>query len=355
MKKTLVALAALATVGAAFAQSSVTLYGRIDASLVGTKATATSVANVKTTTADTGVNLGSGASTGSRWGLKGSEDLGGGLKVNFQLENGFDSSTGALAAIIAPAAVPPMFGRVSTVGVSGGFGSIDFGRTYTPYDNVLSVGDPHNYSNFGGINAAYTKGIHADVARQSNAINYNTPDMGGLAAQVMYAFGENAAATGSPSQSHYVGFNTTYKNGPIAAGFAYEKLDTIPGAGLRTDAWTLTASYDLGVARIGGGYERAKQKGLAAGLNGTDKGWHLGVSVPLGAASLQASYGRESTNGFAVAAANSESRGGGVYISYPLSKRTALYAGYLTTKTDFKTVTTGTSSRTYAGGMVHNF
>ena len=339
MKKTLVAIAALAVVGAASAQSSVTLYGRIDAGLGDSKTTTTTAAGVSTT-APHSVTMNSGNATSSRWGMRGSEDLGGGLKANFRLESAISADTGVGVA---------GFTRTSTLGLSGGFGSVELGRQFTAYDNSLSYADPAGYGNFGGIGLAYAAGIHADGARQNNSINYFTPAMGPFAAQVTYAFQENVTA--ASNQSKYWGFNTTYGQGPLKVSFGYEALDIIPGAGLTTDAWALAASYNLGVANIGFGLEQAKQKGLAA--NGKDRGWNIGASVPVGPATLQASYGREKTTG--LGAANSETKGGGLYVSYALSKRTSVYGGWATVKTDTVNSLVGSKTSKWGTGMIHNF
>ena len=109
MKKSLIALAVLAASGAAMAQSSVTLYGRVDASIGSTKDT---VSGVSTTKLFNGSDVGL---TGSRWGMKGSEDLGGGLMANFVLENRFNVDDGTTAG---------QFLGDAYVGLSGGFGAV---------------------------------------------------------------------------------------------------------------------------------------------------------------------------------------------------------------------------------------
>ncbi len=147
MKKTLVAIAALAAFGAASAQSSVTLYGRIDASIGSVKTTAGGV-----TIADPGVQIRSGAHTGSRWGLKGSEDLGGGLKANFVLEQGFNIDSGTFADATR------QFSRQAFVGLSGGFGSLNIGRQYDITDNMYGMYDPTGYSGYSAMGYAFNVG-----------------------------------------------------------------------------------------------------------------------------------------------------------------------------------------------------
>lgn len=123
MKKSLIALAVLAASGAAMAQSSVTLYGIADV-WVG-RTSVTTAAGVKTNTSV----LQSGGLGGSRLGFKGTEDLGGGLKAVFALEQGVAVDTGAGGT----------FNRQSYVGLAGGFGQVTFGNTWTAMDDVLGA------------------------------------------------------------------------------------------------------------------------------------------------------------------------------------------------------------------------
>ncbi len=123
MKKSLIALAVLAVAGAASAQSSVQLYGIADVWVGGIKATGTKAQTV----------VESGGVSGSRWGVKGSEDLGGGLKAIFTLEQGFAIDTGAAAT---------GFNREASVGVAGNFGEVKLGKVWTAYDDVQAASNP---------------------------------------------------------------------------------------------------------------------------------------------------------------------------------------------------------------------
>ena len=116
MKKTLIALAVLAASGAVMAQSSVTLYGIADIVVHKDKGES--------------ARMTSGGVSTSRWGIKGSEDLGGGLNATFQFEQGIDLTTGALKNSDAP------FDRQANVGLNGGFGTLKFGKVWNPYDDV---------------------------------------------------------------------------------------------------------------------------------------------------------------------------------------------------------------------------
>ena len=148
MKKTLVALAALATVGATFAQSTVTLYGKIDWEVVSKSAHAAGAATV-----NPGLQVNSAGLSGSRWGMKGSEDLGGGMSAIFDLQGGFNVDNGTTAqcgggSVVNLAAcggagpngttgASRIFGRQAYAGLKGGFGQVTVGRQYAPYDNAF--------------------------------------------------------------------------------------------------------------------------------------------------------------------------------------------------------------------------
>ena len=127
------ALAALAVVGAASAQSGATIYGKMDMSLSNRSEKATTAGVTTKTKNNVGPEINSGAQNGSRWGLKGTEDLGGGMKADFLLESGITADAGG--GITG-------FNRTSKVGLSGGFGAITLGTQYSPYDSTLSGYDP---------------------------------------------------------------------------------------------------------------------------------------------------------------------------------------------------------------------
>jgi predicted porin len=161
MKKTLVALAALATVGAAFAQSTVTLYGKIDWEIQ--NLSGHTVAGVSK---NPGLRVQSAGLNGSRFGMKGSEDLGGGMSAIFDLQAGINVDTGQLAqcgaanvvsvsacssvtgaaGAVTTAQAPRVFGRQAFAGLKGGWGQLTAGRQYAPYDNAFGVLDAQGYT-----------------------------------------------------------------------------------------------------------------------------------------------------------------------------------------------------------------
>src|SRR5689334_25129546 len=182
MKKSLLALAAMgAFAGVAHAQSSVTLYGIIDEGFNYTS-------NVQTA-AGAGrsgqhlYNLSSGVLQGSRWGLRGTEDLGGGLKAVFVLESGFDVNSGKSGQGGA------LFGRQAYVGLSSQFGTVTLGRQYdsvVDYVGPLEAGDQ-----WGGYIAAHPGDIDNfnNAYRTNNTVKYTSADYGGLKFGGTYSFG----------------------------------------------------------------------------------------------------------------------------------------------------------------------
>jgi predicted porin len=223
MKKTLLATAVLGSLSlGAHAQSSVTLYGVIDAGI-------SYVNNAKTATGghDSLVKYDDGVAQGSRWGLRGTEDLGGGLKALFVLESGFNSGTGALGQGGA------MFGRQAYVGLSqNGVGSLTFGRQYSFSTDYLGG----NYST-GGQTVAGNYAYHINdidqltSSRINNSVKFSSANFSGLTFGALYGFSNQAGAfAGAPAvgttagSSRTYSFGANYANGPIGIGAAYTDI-----------------------------------------------------------------------------------------------------------------------------------
>ena len=209
MKKTFLALAALGTfTSVAQAQSSVTLYGIVDEGL-------NAVSNVQTAPGQGGRQyaLVSGVMQGSRWGLKGAEDLGGGLQAVFTLENGFDLNTGAFGQGGAE------FGRQAYVGLSSAqYGSLTLGRQY---DAVVDLVGPLNAGDqWEGGYAAHPGDLDNfnNSVRVNNAIKYTSVNYGGLTFEGLYGLGGKA---GSFSQNQVYSFGMGYSQGPLNLALAY--------------------------------------------------------------------------------------------------------------------------------------
>ena len=273
MKKlTLVAGAVLALVSttSAMAQSSVTLYGIVDAAVTYT--------TKQVGGSRTGIDAGQLAT--SRWGMRGTEDLGGGLKANFVLESTIANDTGAgggafggnttTAGVVAGATAanggtsPSLFDRQATVGISGDFGAITLGRQNTVVVDAIALAEPSSFAQAGNNpNVAYsllnsgalygTFGSNAGGAafRQNNSIRYATPVMSGFGGALMYGFGEQA---GNSSANSYAGISGFFSNGASGVSLGYAKLNnradnqklTMFGGGAKyavTSGLTLRATY----------------------------------------------------------------------------------------------------------------
>lgn len=343
MKKSLIALAVLAASGAAMAQSSVTLYGIADAFVGSSK---TEVGNApsqrQTTLSTSGVN-------GSRWGLKGSEDLGGGMKAIFTLESGFNLDTGAQKT---PGS---LFDRQAYVGLQSGFGTVSVGRQYSAYDNLHGATN-HNYDAFtfnaasgpnGGVAA---NGMQDYTSRVSNSVAYASPSFSGFSGAVVYGLGENknTAANVNGDATDNASFHIKYANGPILVGYAYqqEKLAAVGGVQDKNKYNLVGGSYDFGMAKVTGSYNTAKNNIFK------DKEGQVGVSVPFGAAAVSVGYVRSKSEGLGV---ERTGKGYSILGTYAVSKRTGLYAGAQNTKAYVLNSAAETETTTYGLGVRHSF
>ena len=338
MKKTLVALAALAAVGAVSAQS-VTLYGKIDTSLV-----FTDTAGVSTT------SLNAGSLSGSRWGMTGTEDLGGGLRAVFTLEGGMDTSTAEVGQSTA-GMNPKIFGRQAFVGVSGNLGTLTVGRQYTPTDKVFGI-DAAGAAGVAGGGAMYatfcSNYANIDskcVGRQDNSINYSLPAMGGVVGNVMMGLDESS--TTIQQAQKLVGVHVGYSAGPLALTFASDTI-TATNAAKSDTGWLVGGNYDLGAAKLSlifaGGTSTADT---------VDSGWALGAGIPMGATTIAVAYAREASKASGASAEAVTTAWGGNVI-YNLSKRTNVYASY-TNKEDTSAANVNVKLSVLGVGMRHDF
>ena len=255
--------------GAAHAQSSVTLYGLIDAGVAYTS-------NVNTSTAiKAGTNAGgseyqmiSGLLSTSRWGVRGSEDLGGGLHAVFQLENGFTVNNGAFKNSVA-GNVPDLFGRQAWVGLtSDQYGSVTLGRQY---DFIVDYIQPQSATGVGwGGNLAAHPFDNDDMdnsMRLNNSIKFSSASFGGVKVGAMYAF-SNAAGESGNDNAYSLGAN--YSMGPVTLGAGYVQVNrstnptylnttgavsTTDNDGISTGGkmqiWGAAGQYKFGNAQVG--------------------------------------------------------------------------------------------------------
>jgi predicted porin len=299
MKKSLIAIAALAATGA-FAQSSVTLYGVADLSLAKASGVSTQLSGNGT------LNNG-----GSRFGLRGTEDLGGGLKANFNFEAGVNAETGATDA--------STFQRAAWAELAGNFGSVRLGRTLTPSFYGVTAWELTGAANYSVVASQFS--VAGSGSRNNSQISYSTPNMSGFSGTLGFI---TKPDNGGNSK---VDANLIYANGPLAVALSYNKVQTLE------KNWALGANYNFGAFKIAGSFQDP------AGLG---KGFTLGGSTNLGAFALTLDIARDThfkdTNTLLEA-------------KYALSKRTFVYGAYLR---DGKGKTVS-SSNIYGVGVRHNF
>ena len=330
MNKSLIALAALATLaasGAAFAQSTVTMYGRIDNSVGTLKELGKSSQNKMFYGGTAGL-------TTPRLGFRGTEDLGGGLKANFQFEQRIDTTTGALE--------DPSFKGAALLGLSGGFGTVRAGRMTTQLDDVRALSYANNVfdSAFSPADNGVFKSGGDYAKRHNSQIRYELPAMGGIYGGVSYAF-EQTAAKGDTM----TGFMVGYKAGPLNVALGYQDEKT------KSKYTGVAGSYDFGMASVSGGFNT--RSGSTTAL-GKDNEMTIGVNVPVGTA-INVSVGYATSKTKVNGATTLKSDGLGLVATYALSKRTKLYVGYRNHSIKNAAGVKTTDTTIYAVGARHDF
>lgn len=298
MKKSLLSLSLLCAVGAAQAQTSLTVYGIADIGLVreyGRLAPAVT-------------KLDSGLQSGSRLGFKGSEDLGGGMKALFVLETGLQIDAGGFAQ------GGLAFARQSYVGIENGYGTLTLGRQNQSQFVALDSIDPFG-TGLAGTSTnlfSFPKGI-----RNDNMIMYASPTFGGFSGELQYAFGE---APGNTSSGRNIGGAFGYAAGPLQVKLSYEKENFLFSPTGDSNRMTmLSGGYDFTVAQLALAYQTAKNNSTMDATNTL-----IGVTVPFGANAVMASYIRHKDRTSLGQNANQIALG----YTYSLSKRTNLYSSY---------------------------
>ena len=373
MKKlTFAAAAALSLVSAStMAQSTVTLYGLIDAALTyTTKQPAGSVTRVD-----------AGQLATSRWGIRGSEDLGGGMKAFFNLESTLINDDGrsglGFGGGTAGGTTVSLFDRASLVGLSGDFGSVSVGRQNILGVDSIGLADPIGLShpgsgnpnvafsalNQGSIYNGFGTNGGGAALRQNNSIRYLTPVFGNaFGGALMYGAGEQA---GNASKNSYQGISGYYRSGNSGAALAYAKLKNAADSDTLT-LWGGGVKYEINsMFTVKGTYAQNKQalsnrKIAVAGL-GVDY-----VVTP--ALTMTAAYYKTKSTGRVQTVDTQDGKSEQFYLigKYALSKRTALYSTYTHAKagsaaaTDTELAPTLTNpgnskANRVAFGVVHSF
>lgn len=293
----LIALGLAAAAAGAHAQSNVTLYGIVDMYMQVGKGD-------KTMT-----QLQSGGMSGSRWGLKGSEDLGGGLKAVFVLESGINADTGTSGS------GGGLFSRQSYVGLSSATaGNLLFGRQRVPHYDAIGNADAFDQ----GAGSASSSGIISGSTRVDNAIVWQSPKWGPFTVNSMASLGEKT--TGGSRNADVYSVAAQYADGPALVGLAWRQTNKPTDADVNATHALLTAAYDFGVFKLMGGVQRVNN---FAGQTWNDRNEaFLGARIPVFAADqVWVGGGAVKVHNTAGRSATQWSAG----YDHPLSKRTDLY------------------------------
>jgi predicted porin len=322
MKKSLLALAALtAFTGAAYAQSSVTLFGIVDLNARRvTNETAAGSRSIWTQSQD-GI-------ASSRLGFRGVEDIGGGLRAGFWIEGALNPDVGNAAG--------QTWQRRSTVSLMGGFGEVRLGRDYTPdfwnhtvYDPFGTNGVGSSVNTFTALNGAGT------LVRANNTFGYFLPAMGGVFGQVQVALGEGVA--GNKHTAARIG----YAGGPVSVAVSFGKTDVTENPSVEWKRINVGGSFNMGFMTLMAQYNVGEASGGAG--NGQEIAHYMvGGTVPFGASTLKFSY------------VNSEGKGTistrdatqiAIGYQYDMSKRTAVYGNFARVSND------GSATYVVGGGV----
>jgi predicted porin len=333
MKRSLF-LAALATLtsGAALAQSSVTVYGRLNTSVERQKDGDTSIYALQ--------------NNASRIGFKGSEDLGGGLKASFLIEHGFNVDTGAASGAF--------WGRESWVALEGGFGKVRLGNM-GPTNAYFTTADyisMHNHDTGTSSDAFY---LYPGDAR--NMIAYTSPSFSGVWVDAQFGLKENT------NTKHTVVLTANYVGGPLHLGASYVSAPTgliaPPASGDKHTEFGLRALYEMGPLTVGAYYANNKLED-GAGNELKRNTYRVSAMYAFGVSELHANLGvagKFKGNGTTLDDTNATQFTLGY--NYNLSKRTKLFAFY--TQVDNKdnaiyyVTNAGDKFSSLAAGVRHNF
>jgi predicted porin len=276
IKQTILAAAAAGLAGLASAQSSVTLYGVADVAVAKTTGVATRM--YSSTTPNNGT---------SRWGMRGTEDLGGGLKAGFNLEAQVGMTDGSTATAY--------FARASNLTLGGDWGSIKAGRTLTPSYHGVMAWELTGAANYSVVNSQF--GYGGLNSRHNSEFSYTSPSWGGLSVTVGHIL---AADNGNAAKSD---INVMYRSGPLSAGLTYNRIDN------KGKNMSLGGAYNFGSVKVAGSWQDATGAGLG-------KGFTLGATVPMGNLSLTVDLARDTRKKDTDAI---------IEAKYALSQRTRLY------------------------------
>ena len=313
MKKSLIALAVLGFAGAAMAQSSVTLYGVADAGVgkIEAGSPAGNDASDKTEFIS-GSMMNNGT---SRLGVRGVEDLGGGLKAGFQFETGLDLDNGGNSGAF--------WSRQANIWLGGNWGTVKLGRQFTPSFLTTSTFELTGTANYSVLGNTYN---YAGIGLRANsAFSYATPSFGGFTGALAYVTKTDLA---TPKAAYDLGL--MYANGPIGVGVSVNKFSTS-----KTN-YQAGAKYSFGNFALAGSYTQASNAAKAV-----RRGFGIGGSANFGAFTVTLDLTRDTKNEWT----GKKYTNGVVEAKYALSKRTFVYGAFL--RLD--------DTNNYGIGVRHNF
>ena len=349
LSKTLQPLAAAAllaiSAGAAHAQAStVTLFGVVDAGVRYVKNGDQSVSSASSN----GINT-------SRFGLRGTEDLGGGLRAGFWLESGLNPDSGTTSDAAR------LWNRRSTVSLFGTFGEVRLGRDYSPSYTGWTEFDTFGDNGVAaGGKFAVALGSTVDTnTRADNLVQYFAPGgLGGFYGSLAAAAGENTTG------KKYYGGRGGYAAGPLNVSLAYGQTTVTanPQGDDKYTTGTIGASYSFGITKVSGYFQQAKYGDLKLQVS------HIGASVVLGSGTVRLGYTNANASGHTGAGIDTGSNDANQFALgyiYDLSKRTSVYGtlAKVTNKGVAKFavasapafVTSGQDSTGYEMGLRHSF
>jgi GBP family porin len=299
----------------ASAQGTVTIYGVVDAGVEYQKSTAGSSGAATSST-----NLVNGTFGASRIGFRGTEDLGGGLRAFFQIENGFNPDDGTVTGAA-------FWGRKSIVGLSGSWGELSLGRDYTPAFWVQFYTDVNTFAMYGNAGTMSAFAL-TGMLRANNGIYYVSPEIKGFRGRLTYTLGDESA-TAPKAAGRIMGLSGEYRSPTLSAGvFHQERKSVFPANSTSTDANVyqgITGFYNGGDWGVSGGLTRYDPAGPNTATTGVVKSLWAGVIYRFGTSDVRVNVGRVTTD--VTAPTDGKSTLIGVNYSYYLSKRTNLYVG----------------------------
>jgi predicted porin len=332
MKRSFLVLGFLGSaVSVCSAQSNNAVYGVVDVGITAERGGA----------AGSVTKLTSGIASGSRIGFKGIEDLGNGMKALFVLESGFQADTGTLGQGGA------LFGRQAFVGLGHEFGTVTFGRQYTPEYLALSFADPFGTGMAGNAANIIPNSGNAS-SRMDNTIKYAAPVINGFSGEFAYGFGEVA---GENSAGRQVGASLGYANGPLNLRLGFHRKnnrnDSVPNqnnGNARNTLFAATYNFEMAKVHLAYGIDKGPNGSPVRGAAPTSANpnpnpfgttplprWSndstdvlIGMTFPFGPHTILGSYVRKNDK----SSANQDSSQWALGYRYSLSKRTDVYAAF---------------------------